>query len=1036
MKTLLLFAKSACGLKFRFVAALALAVVLTPPAIWAQRQQTKTQTVTGRVIDARTKSPIVGAAVMLQASNVGAITDSDGNYVIGVSDPKGVMVVSFLGYKQKESAIDNRTRIDFEMSEDAQSVEDVVVVGYGAQKKATVTGAMSSVATEQLAKVTSPSLSSALGGSIPGIITRQASGEPGYDGAAIYIRGMGTFGSGKSPLILIDGIERDINLVNTAEIESFSILKDASATAVYGMRGANGVILINTRKGKLGRPKITLRMEATHLQGLRFPNYIDGGDFATLMNDAATASGAAQPAWTSEQIQMFRDGSDPYLYPSVNWTDEVLKKNAFQSMNDLSVSGGNETIRYYVNVGFMSKGGLFKEDPSFGYDTNSKAQRYNFRSNVDINLSKNFSVELGLAEIVQDNNYPGTPAGDIFNSLRVVSPISYPVRNPDGSFGGGNTSYETSSPYVLVTNTGFSKQFRSTTQGTFGARWDLSDLITPGLSVDGKFAYDHYYYNEVTRKKNPLIKKYLGKDEGTGEDRYTLLKEESTLGYEVAGNASNRSYYYDFKINYNRTFGRHTVGAMALFTRRDWKDLTTGNSTANLPHRYQGWAGRITYNFDQRYLFEGNFGYNGSENFARGKRYGFFPAVSAGWVISNEKFWNAKAINHLKIRGSYGQVGNDAAGASRFFYMSTVDKHANGYLFGDSQIGMNGMAELQMGAPNATWEISQKTDVGFDLEMFGGALRLSADYFYEYRDQILLKRAQIPDIMGAAWGNTPWANLGIMENRGVDAMLEVKHTTRYGLFYSVRGNFTFARNKVIENDTAYQIFDYQNSRGLPINLPFGLIADGLFQSQEEIDASPKQEFGTYTVGDIKYRDLNGDKVINAYDKTYLGYAREPEIMYGFGGTIAYKGFDLTVNFTGAAHTSILIDEEGMYPFKLDYPGYNVLHEYFDNRFVPGAADNSRAKYPVVHQGTSSNNYQVSTLYLHDASYLKLKTAELGYNLPKRTVAKMGLESLRVYLNGNNLFCIDDLKILDPESNNGVGGYPSQRALTIGIQVGF
>lgn len=1037
MKTLLLFAKSACGLRSRFVAALALAVVLIPPsAIWAQRQPSKTQTITGRVVDARTKSPVVGAAVMLQASNVGAITDSDGNYVIGVSDPEGVLIVSFLGYKQTQTSIHNRTRIDFEMDEDAQSVEDVVVVGYGAQKKATVTGAMSTVATEQLAKVTSPSLANALGGTIPGVITRQASGEPGYDAAAIYIRGMGTFGTGKSPLILVDGIERDINLVNTAEIESFSILKDASATAVYGMRGANGVILINTKKGKMGRPKITLRMEATHLRGLRFPDYIDGGDFATLMNEAATASGSAQPAWLPEQIQKFRDGSDPYLFPSVDWTNEVLKKNAFQSMNDLSVSGGNETIRYYVNVGFMSQGGLFKEDPSFGYDTNSKAQRYNFRSNVDINLSKNFSVELGLAEIVQDNNYPGTSAGDIFMSLRQVSPIAFPLRNPDGSFGGGNTSYENVSPYVLVTNSGFSKQFRSTTQGTFGAKWDLSDLITPGLTVDGKFAYDHWYFNEVTRRKTPEIKKFLGTDETSGEDRYTLIKEETALGYNVASSASNRSYYYDFKINYNRTFGRHTVGAMALFTRRDWKDLTAATSTANLQHRYQGWAGRVTYNFDQRYLFEGNFGYNGSENFARGKRYGFFPAVSAGWVLSNEKFWNVKAINHLKFRGSYGQVGNDAAGASRFFYMSTVDKRANGYIFGDSQIGMNGMAELQMGAMNATWEISQKTDVGFDLEMFGGALRLSVDYFYEYRDQILLKRAQIPDIMGAAWGNTPWANLGIMENRGVDAMLEVKHTTRYGLFYSLRGNFTFARNKVIEDDSARQIYDYQNSRGQSVNLPFGLVADGLFQSQEEIDASPRQEFGTYTVGDIKYKDLNGDKVINAYDRTYLGYAREPEIMYGFGGTIAYKGFDLTVNFTGAANTSILIDEEGMYPFKLDYPGYNVLHEYFDNRFVAGAEDNSRAKYPVVHQGTSSNNYQISTLYLHDASYLKLKTAEIGYNLPKRTVAKMGLESLRVFVNGNNLFSIDKLKILDPESNHGVGGYPTQRALTVGIQVGF
>ena len=1022
------------GCRLLTIIALAITVLALPQRSQAQRRSSKIRTVTGRVVDAKTKDPIAGAAVMLQATNVGSITDSEGNYVIGVSDPDGILVVSFLGYKSQEAAIHNRTKIDFDLAEDAQSLEDVVVVGYGAQKKASVTGAMSLVTTEELAKVTTPSLANALGGAMPGVITRQASGEPGYDGATILIRGLGTWGTA-SPLVLVDGIERDINLINTAEIESFSVLKDASATAVYGMRGANGVILINTKKGKIGRPKISLRMEATQLHGLRFPDYIDGGDFATLMNEACQVGGVQQP-WQPEEIRKFRDGSDPYLYPNVNWTDEVLKKNSFQTMNDLSVSGGNETVRYYVNVGFLSQGGLFKEDPAYDYRTNSQAQRYNFRSNVDINLSKHFTIELGLAEIVQDNTYPGTPAGDIFTSLRKVSPIAFPLRNPDGSFGAGNTSYENKSPYVLTTNSGFAKQFRSTTQGTFGANWDLSELITPGLSVDAKFAYDHWYFNQVTRSKVPEAKKYLGPDPVTGEDRYTQITDETAMGYKIADNASNRSFYYDVKVNYNRTFGRHAVGVMGIFTRRDYKDLTATTSTANLQHRYQGWAGRFTYNFDQRYLLEWNFGYNGSENFARGKRYGFFPAVSAGWVISNEKFWNVKAVNHLKIRGSYGQVGNDNGGASRFFYMSTVNKTANGYLFGDAQINMNGMAELQMGAPNATWEISQKTDVGFDLEMFGGTLRLSADYFYEYRDQILLKRAQIPDIMGAAWGDTPWANLGIMENQGVDAMVELKHTTKYGLFYALHGNFTFARNKIIEDDTAHKVFGYQNSRGRSANLPYGLIAEGLFQSQEEIDASPKQEFGTYTVGDIKYKDMNGDEVINAYDMTYIGYAREPEIMYGFGGTIAWKGFDLSLNFTGAAHSSILIDEEGMYPFKLDYPGYNVLHEYYDNRFIPDAADNSRAKYPVVHNGTSANNYQRSTLYLHDASYLKLKTAELGYNFSKRIANKMGLESLRVFVNGNNLFCIDDLKILDPESNHGVGGYPTQRALTLGIQVGF
>lgn len=996
--------------------------------------QSKSVVVSGRVVDARTKQPMVGVAVMVKATNIGASTDSDGRYVIGVPNSESVIVASFLGYREGETVVGNRTTIDFELEEAAQSVEDVVVIGYGAQKKATVTGAMSTVAASDLQKVSTPTLANALGGFMSGMVTRQTSGEPGYDGAALFIRGLGTWNTA-APLVLVDGIERDINLINTEEIESFSILKDASATAVYGMRGANGVILIQTKKGVMGRPKISLNVEASQLHGLRFPNYINASEFASLMNEACTVGGVALP-WSDEEIEKFRDGSSPYLYPNVDWTDEVLKKNAFQTINTLSVSGGNETVRYYVVAGFTSQGGLFKENPEYDYRTNSQAQRYNFRSNVDVNLSKNFSIELGLAEVVQDYTYPGTPSGRIFDALRQYSPLASPVVNPDGSFGGGNTSYENLNPVVLSQNHGYSKQFRSTTQGTFGFKWDLGTLITKGLSVDAKFAYDHYYFNEVTREKTPEVKKYLGVDAATGEDRYNTIVDEKAMGYRLNVETSNRSYYYDFKLNYNRTFGRHTVGAMALFNRRDYKELTAGNSTANLPHRYQGFSGRLSYNFDNRYLIEGNFGYNGSENFAPGKRFGFFPAVSAGWVLSNEKFWNVNAISYLKIRGSYGEVGNDAVGGSRFYYMSTVNKTANGYYFGDSQGYMNGMAELQMGSPNATWERSRKTDVGLDLEMFGGDLRLSADYFYEHRDGILLKRATIPDIMGAAWGDTPWANIGVMENRGVDATFDLHHTFGSGLYVKVDANFTFARNKIIEDDTARAVYSYQDTRGRSAGLALGYVAEGLFQSQEEIDNSPKQELGTYTVGDVKYRDLNDDGVINAYDRTFIGYARTPEMMYGFGATLAYKGFDVTLHFTGAAHTSILVDEASMWPFKLDYPGYNVLHEYYDNRFIPGAADNSRAKYPVVHNGTSSNNYQISTLYMHDASYVKLKTAEIGYNFPKRITSHMGLEKLRLYVSGNNLFCIDDVKIIDPESNHGTGGYPTQRTLSVGVQIGF
>ena len=1015
-----------------FLIAAFLMLLVQPVQTYAQSNKTKA--LTGRVLEADTHQPVVGAAVMIKNTNTGVVTDVDGVYMIGINDPQAVIVVSSMGYKTQTIPVDGRELLDVFLEFDSESLEDVVVVGYGTQKKATITGALSVVKTGEISRQTTPNLSNALGGVVPGLITRQNNGEPGYDSASMLIRGLGTWASA-SPLVLVDGVERSLNYVNASEIESFSVLKDASATAVYGMRGANGVILINTKKGQVGKPKVTVRLEATNLHGLRFYDYINAADYATLMNEASAVSGNVIP-YSDEDIMKFRNHSDPYLYPDVDWTNEILKKNAFQTMDEISVSGGNDIVRYYIYLGYSSEDGLFKEDPTYDYRTNSRAQRYTFRTNVDVNLSKNLTLELGLSEIVQHRLYPGTDASSIFYSLNMVKPLSYPVRNPDGTLAGSTTTYENNSPYRLATNNGYAKQFRSTTQANATLRWDLGTLITPGLSLEAKFSYDHGYFTEAFRRKVPTIKKFLGWDEN-GEERYTLITEESAMGYVIESNTSSRAYYGEARINYNRTFDKHTIGILGMFSARDYQDLTASTSLANLPYRRAGFAGRFNYNYDQRYLFEVNFGYNGSENFARGKRFGFFPAVSAGWNISNEKFWKVPFMNHFKIRGSYGTVGSDSNSAERFFYMSTVNTNANGYLFGDSMQGYPGYAEEHMGAPNATWEVSHKTDIGVDMEFFNGKLKIAADYFYEYRDNILLKRKLIPDIMGAAFGDTPWANIGVMENRGVDGNAEFSGTTRGGLFYSVRGNFTFARNKIIEDDTVYHQWAYQDSRGKSANMMYGLTAIGLFQSQEEIDNSPKQEFGTYTVGDVKYADLNKDGYINEYDKSYIGYGRTPEWMYGFGFTLAYKGFDLSLNFTGAANTNILINSPSMMPFSLEYPGYNVLEYYFDNRYIPGAKDNSKAIFPVVHAGNSPNNYQVSTLYMRNANYLKLKTAEFGYNFRKELVNKIGIESLRLFLNGNNLLCFDNVKIVDPETENmEVSRYPSQRLVTLGLQIGF
>lgn len=976
--------------------------------------------------------PMPGVNVMVKGTTIGVVSDIDGNYKLEIPEDKIVITFSFIGFQAQEIPYTSQKTINIVLREATQELNDVVVIGYGNQKKASVTGALTIIDPNKLERVATPSLSNTLGGMMPGVITRQASGEPGYDQAEILIRGVATWAN-KSPLVLVDGVERDINLINSQEIESFTVLKDASATAVYGVRGANGVILINTKRGKMGKPSVTLRTEFATLRGLRFPNYINGYEFANLMNEAITNSGSTALPWTPTDLQLFQDGTDPYLHPNVNWTDEVLKKNAFQTINNLSITGGNEVARYFINVGYTSQGGLFKEDPQYKYRTNSLSSRYNFRSNIDVNITKDFLLNLGLGGIIEDRTYPGNSAADIFISMKKVSPIAYARQNPDGSPSGG-VSYLMGNPWALTTQSGYSKQFRNTLQGTFGAKWDLSKIVTKGLSVQGKFSYDYYYFNEVSRRKPYEVKQYLGKNEA-GEDQYNVVRPEGAMGYEINQN-SNRAYYIEASANYDRTFDIHHLGAMFLFNRRDYKDLTANNSTANLPYRRQGLAGRLTYDLDHRYLFEFNFGYNGSENFPKGRRYGFFPSGSIGWIISNEKFWNISFVNHLKLRGTYGTVGNDQVGGDRFLYLSTINKGASGYPFGDSQQWIGGFSEAKMGVTNITWEIAKKANVGVDLEFFNGLVSLQGDFFFEKRDNILLKRGIIPNISGITSATIPWANLGKVENKGFDGMLEIKKTTAKDFYYSIRANFTFARNKIIENDTAIPKWSYQDSRGHRVDQPFGLIAEGFFQDNADIERSPKQTFmSTVRPGDIKFKDINEDGVIDNYDQVAIGYGRTPEIMFGFGGTIAYKGVDLTLNFTGATHTSTFLDTEGMYPFCLEYPNYNVMREYYDNRWIPDV-DNSKAKYPAVINGNNPNNFQTNTLYMRNAEYIKLKSAEIGYSIPKTLCHQILLEGLRVFINGNNLLCFDHLKVLDPESNSGTGGYPTQRAINFGLQINF
>ncbi|MBZ4187340.1 SusC/RagA family TonB-linked outer membrane protein [Niabella beijingensis] len=997
-----------------------------PPESWVLR---------GTVVNEK-DNPLPGASVSVPHTSRGTITDVAGAFMLEVR-PGDSLVITYQGYVTQELLPGIQRSIAIKMQPDLeeQKMNEVVVVGYGTQKKVTVTGAVSSVSVSNVQRIATPSLSNALAGSMPGIITRQSSGEPGYDGAQIFIRGFGTWNN-RNPLILVDGVERDINLVNVQEVESITMLKDASATAVYGVQGANGVILITTKRGVQGKPKVVFRTENAVLTALRLPDYINGWEYASLINEASVRSGRA-PAYTEDQLQKFKDGSDPYLYPDVNWTDVALKKKTTQTINNLGITGGGDVAKYYVNLGYSILNGIYKEDPSNPYPTNAQMKRYDFKSNVDINVSKSINIQMGIGGIFQKGNYPGTGAPDIFSAIKITSPINYPVTNPDGSVAGRSTSYLQNNPWALLTRSGYSTQERNTVQGTVVAKWDLSSLVTKGLNLRALFSYDHLYHNFVDRRKTFGIKELTGYD-ADGAGIYKTIREEQPMGFGT-NNAANRNFYQELSLNYNRSFGAHTVTGLLLGNRREEVWLVANSSVNNLPRRRQGLATRLTYAYDTRYLLEFNAGYNGSEQFPPGKRFGFFPSVSAGWVVSNEKFWNSGFISSLKLRGSYGKVGNDKVrdDVRRFLYITRINTTtAQSTWFGENQAWLPGIEESDIGLADVTWEVATKSNLGIDLELLNGQLTLQLDGFREYRKGILIQRNVIPRVTGFFPWTIPYGNLGEAKNYGIDGVVEWKKNYQSSFFYNLRGTITYARSFVEKNDDPPARYSYQSYVGLPIDQPMGLVAIGFFKDQADIDNSPLQKYMEQVrPGDIKYQDTNGDGVIDDFDRVPIGYPRTPQLVYGVGGTVGYKGFELSLFFQGVAMASTFLDEASMYPFHFGVGTYNLMREYYDNRWIPGA-DNSNARYPAASWENNINNNRTNTLYLKNAAYVRLKSAEVAYSFKIRAIERYGLSGIRAFVNGMNLFTWDHIKVADPEANYGTPTYPLQRSVNLGLQLTF
>lgn len=1000
-------------------------------------QQKQKQEVLGRVVDAKTGDVIVGAQVVYKGTTTGTTTDVDGNYSLPYPGGRQTIQVSYLGYKMKEEVISSPQILDFSLEEDAIALEEAVVVGYGSQRKVSVVGAITTVDVKEL-KVPTGQISNSLAGRLAGVVAVQRTGEPGQS-SDFWVRGISTFGDNKNPLILVDGVERSLDLLDPEDIESFSILKDATATAVYGVRGANGVIVINTRRGVEGKPDINVKIQTGILSPTKTPKMANSATWAEMYNIARTSRGHAA-AYTPEEIEKYRTQSDPYLYPSVDWLSELMENSATSQRVNLNVTGGGQVARYYVSGAFYNENGLFITDPSHEWDSKINYKRYNFTSNVDVSLHRTTTLKLNVNGVLEMKHQPYNSISTIFDDAISVSPNVVPMYYPDLDENGNRRYAEATggivNPYNVLTQAGYNDNWWTKVNAIMALEQDFSELITEGLKATVKFSYDTNSWNQILRGGSPHTWYAKNRDENGN-----LIYEENSLGSNTLGYTSyangERALYIEANATYSRVFDdKHNVGGLLLYNQREYQ-IAASSSIGALPYRTQGLAGRLTYSYDDRYFIEGNFGYNGSENFARGHRFGFFPAGALGWVISNEKFMKGKTpmIDILKLKVSLGQAGNDQIGGGRrFVYLPTING-ANGTNWGVSNTVVSGLTVGEYANNDVSWETSTKLNVGLETRLFN-ALRFQIDYFQEKRDGIFVQRKSVPDYVGVT--TMPWSNIGEMKNKGIDMTLEFDKS--FGdLFLSARGTFTFARNEQVNDDQPDYIDKYRNRNGQRYGQQFGLVALGLFESQEEIDNSPTQYGVSYLKpGDIKYKDINGDGVVDTNDEVPIGYSSVPEIVYGMGVSASYKGFDLSLFFQGVAHTTFFLG--GSY-FPFNYPNLgrtSFLADLSDKYFDP-AKQNFDAELPLLYdEGWHGSNYVNSTWWQRSGAYLRLKNAEIGYTLPKSLSNKLLLKSLRIFVAGTNLLTFaPDVKLWDPEIGSVDGrGYPLMRTVNLGLNINF
>ena len=1024
-------------------------------------QQQNKRKISGRVTDIKGE-PLIGVNVTVDGDANGSITNMDGLYEIFVTKKSVVLKFTYIGFKTSEIRTNASTNIyDVTLEEQVNELEETVIVGYGTQRKISNIGAQSSMKMEDI-KTPSASLTTTLAGRLAGVVAVQRTGEPGKDAADIWIRGISTPNT-SSPLVLVDGVERSFNDIDPEDIESLTTLKDASATAVYGVRGANGVILIKTKPGKVGKPTVSADYYESFTRFTKMVDLADGITYMNAANEAMRNDGIATK-YTEDQIRNTIAGKDPYLYPNVDWLKEIFNDWGHNRRVNVNVRGGSEKVAYYASVSYFNETGMTVTDKNIDtYDSKMKYSRYNFTTNLNIDVTPTTKVEIGAQGYLGEGNYPAISSADLYNAAMSISPVEYPKMffvNGEAFVPGTSTNNNFNNPYSQATRRGYDNLTKNQIYSNLRVTQDL-DMLTKGLKLTAMYAFD--VYNEIHVHQDRAESTYNFLDTSVpydmnGQPILQRIYEGSNVLSYTQETSGNKKTYLEASLNYDRRFNDdHRVSALFLFNQQSKLLYPKGTLEDAIPYRMMGIAGRATYSWKDRYFAEFNIGYNGAENFSPKHRFGTFPAFGVGWVVSNEKFWQplSKAVSFLKIRYTDGKVGNSEVSDRRFMYLDQMKENGDyGYKFGPNGTKWSGYETVNM-AVDLIWEESRKQDLGIDLKLFNDNLSIVFDLFKERRENILLKREHsIPSFLGYNT-SAPYGNIGIIENKGFDGTIEYNKRINKDWVIALRGNVTFNKDKWIQGELPEQKYEWMNQYGHNINGVKGYVAEGLF-TQTEIDdmarweslsdankaITPKpfaSQFGTVKAGDIKYKDLNNDGQIDAYDQTYISRGDVPTTVYGFGFTVGWKDLSVGMMFQGVAGAERVLNGSSVNPFN-GGGGSGNLYSNIGDRWTEEKPDQN-AFYPRLSYGSETtsniNNFQKSTWCVRNMNFLRLKTLQISYNLPKPWVNKVHLKNAAVYVMGTNLFTLSRFKLWDPELNTDNGAsYPNTTSYSVGINFTF